>query len=409
LLQKSIQLGLAAFVAATLAGCATPGSPQPPSLELPRPPDDLRATRQGDIVTLTWTQPTETTDKTRVRQIGEVILCVTWQPGLAPPAPITENCVGGLQGFLRNFEVLPRDSAQTPTAICGTFRTPVVRLLQSAGGRTTAVFCHSFPRDLEQQIEQQNPAGVANFAVEITNEQKRAAGYSNIARVPLAPTPAPPGDLRAEATKRGILISWTPAGSVAAPPVTLAGYRLERTAPDQKNEQKPAQEKSDKGSELLMIAADSPSNGRFLDTAFEWGTPYRYRVAPVVRVLSPSGETLAEVQGAWSAAQDITPQDIFPPAQPSGVQAIYTESGNQHYIDLTWLPSQEPDLAGYYVYRRSSAESSATRMNRDLLKTPSFRDTAIQPGTTYLYSVSAVDLRGNESPHSAETTETAPK
>ena len=36
--------------------CATIGPPQPPSLELPKPPTDLRAVRKGDRVTLTWTR-----------------------------------------------------------------------------------------------------------------------------------------------------------------------------------------------------------------------------------------------------------------------------------------------------------------------------------------------------------------
>jgi hypothetical protein len=44
-----------------LAGCAQTGPPLPPSLELPKPPSDLRASRKGDRVTLTWSEPTLTT------------------------------------------------------------------------------------------------------------------------------------------------------------------------------------------------------------------------------------------------------------------------------------------------------------------------------------------------------------
>ena len=35
------------------AGCGTVGAPQPPSLHLPEPVRDLRASRKGDKVTLT--------------------------------------------------------------------------------------------------------------------------------------------------------------------------------------------------------------------------------------------------------------------------------------------------------------------------------------------------------------------
>ncbi len=40
------------------AGCGAPGIPMPPSLELPRPVDDLAAVRKGGRVVLTWTAPT---------------------------------------------------------------------------------------------------------------------------------------------------------------------------------------------------------------------------------------------------------------------------------------------------------------------------------------------------------------
>src|SRR5438874_3696192 len=61
---------------AFLAGCGTPGAPQPPSLHLPEPVRDLRASRKGDKVTLTWTQPSETTDHEAVgKWLGETVIC----------------------------------------------------------------------------------------------------------------------------------------------------------------------------------------------------------------------------------------------------------------------------------------------------------------------------------------------
>jgi len=38
----------------------------------------------------------------------------------------------------------------------------------------------------------------------------------------------------------------------------------------------------------------------------------------------------------------------------------------------------------------------------------SYRDENVEAGKTYFYTVSAVDLRGNESPRSAEAHETVP-
>src|ERR1700688_4035401 len=55
--------------------CATIGPPQPPSLELPRPPSDLRAMRKGEHVTLTWTAPSITTDRQKIRSKDPTRVC----------------------------------------------------------------------------------------------------------------------------------------------------------------------------------------------------------------------------------------------------------------------------------------------------------------------------------------------
>jgi len=47
-------------------------------------------------------------------------------------------------------------------------------------------------------------------------------------------------------------------------------------------------------------------------------------------------------------------------------------------------------------------------MNRELVNTPAFRDTDVASGKTYTYSVSAVDVRGNESAPSEEASEAVP-
>ncbi len=66
---------VALCLAMVLAGCGTPGAPQPPSLELPRPVRDLSAARKGDRVTLTWTPSRENTDHSRVKHPGKTVIC----------------------------------------------------------------------------------------------------------------------------------------------------------------------------------------------------------------------------------------------------------------------------------------------------------------------------------------------
>jgi hypothetical protein len=81
------------------------------------------------------------------------------------------------------------------------------------------------------------------------------------------------------------------------------------------------------------------------------------------------------------------------------LQAVYT-SGPPKTIDLTWAPNTDADLAGYNVYR------GGVKANTELVKTPTYRDPVTAPGD-YTYSVTAVDLRGNESAKSAEAREKA--
>jgi fibronectin type 3 domain-containing protein len=47
-------------------------------------------------------------------------------------------------------------------------------------------------------------------------------------------------------------------------------------------------------------------------------------------------------------------------------------------------------------------------VNGELVKTPAYRDAKVVAGRSYLYAVSAVDVRGNESARSEEAGETVP-
>ena len=48
------------------------------------------------------------------------------------------------------------------------------------------------------------------------------------------------------------------------------------------------------------------------------------------------------------------------------------------------------------------------KINQDLVKAPAFRDTNIAGGKKYFYSVSATDVRANESVPSQEASEAVP-
>src|SRR3981189_3028501 len=74
------KLSFATVICVLLSGCAQTGPPLPPSLELPKPPTDLRAGRKGNRVTLTWSEPTRTTDRQTIRYLGPTRICRSLQP-----------------------------------------------------------------------------------------------------------------------------------------------------------------------------------------------------------------------------------------------------------------------------------------------------------------------------------------
>jgi hypothetical protein len=144
----------------------------------------------------------------------------------------------------------------------------------------------------------------------------------------------------------------------------------------------------------------------FLDQTFEWEKTYFYRLV-VVSVVEAAGKPAVEVDGDDTPEVKVWAHDVFPPAVPTGLQAVFSGPGQAPFIDLIWAPVTDADLEGYNVYRRVEG-AEAVKLNTEPVKVPAFRDAQVVAGKTYFYSVSAVDSRGNESARSEETSESVP-
>lgn len=361
-LRLSVLLAALAVVCG-FAGCGTPGAPQLPSLNLAQPAQDLTASRKGNKVTLDWTLPKRNTDRTLVqfKHLGNTLACR--QIGTAPMTNCNE--VG---------------AAMPP------------KLRQPKKGEERPVVRMTFTDTLPAQLENENPTGFAIYAVEIMNDRSRSAGLSNQVVIPLAPAIAPPTDVTADVSAEGVRVSWSGGVVPQAPAGLTYRYRIER---------RPA----GSGGYLALNDVEPAPAGSYLDQSFEWEKKYEYHVTSVTDV-NVNGRK-ASVEGDDSAAAEVFTRDIYPPAQPAGLNAVFSSIGQKPFIDLTWAPNMETDLAGYNVFRRGPG-GEWQKLNPKLVSVPSFRDENVQPGAKYFYSVSAVDLRGNESPRSAEASEQAP-
>jgi len=141
------------------------------------------------------------------------------------------------------------------------------------------------------------------------------------------------------------------------------------------------------------------------DPNFEWEKTYNYRLT-IVTSISSGGQTV-QIEGDDTPIAQVVTHDVFPPTVPSGLQAVASGNGQTSFVDLIWSPDTEADLAGYNIYRHEEG-SAPVKVNQQLVTTPAYRDSSVATGKTYYYSVSAVDLRSNESEKSEEANEAVP-
>jgi len=353
-------LGVSCVLSCFLTGCASIGPPVPPSLELPKPPNDLRAVRKGDHVYLFWSVSTQTIDRQNVRHPGRTDICRSLED-------VISEC-GSPVGSI------------SPDAF------PLLHK-QHDNLKLQADYSDKLPSDLEQH----NPNRSVTYAVQALNSSGRSAGLSNQVRVPIAPTLPPPEDFRVEVTPEGIVLTWSCVEQTKALPDITYRYRIYRRSVEKKTD-------------LRLGDVDCPPP-RFEDHTFEWQKAYGYRIA-VLTLLG--GEKPVVVEGDDSPVQKVFANDIYPPEVPSGLQAVFSGPGQAPFVDLLWAPDTDADLVGYNVYRREEG-SQSEKINVPLVKTSAYRDENVKLGKTYWYSVSAVDLRGNESARSAEASEQVPQ
>jgi len=348
-------LSLALAAVWTLAGCGTPGAPQPPSLNLPERVTDLAASRAGNQVAVTWTMPKRNTDKLLLA--GNVAVRV---------------CRGACDAASVNIE---------------------------AAAGANAAYTDTLPADLAAGA----PRPLSYF-VELRNRNGRSAGLSNAAMVLAGVAPAPVDGLSAEVRKDGMALRWTP---LAQDSSAIRLHRKLLNPPAAKPHEGLLAKPPEPIEQSLIVEAGS-QGGRALDKKIRFGQSYEYRAQRVARV-TVDGKTL-ELAGPLSAPLRVEARDIFPPETPTALAAVATtvENGSAPAIDLSWQPVGDADLAGYIVYRREAEAAWRHISPAEPLIAPAFRDAEVQPGHSYRYAVAAISQSGHESARSAEAEETVP-
>ena len=366
-----IVLPFALLSALLVAGCGAPAAPLPPTLNLPQPVSDLAAKRVGDVVHLTFSVPQKTTDKLPVRGAMTASLCRSVDTGPCQPA-----------GML----TIP------------------------AQQKASSMDDH-LPPELSQ-----GPPRLLIYKVSILNRAAKSGGESAPAYAVTGPAPLPVAGFSVTPQRKGIVLSWQ---ALNVPGGTLGWIRFDRT---RTSAPPPPAQSSASGRNLITgrKAAEEPAEQTLrvpetsvehqpvaIDVTAHTGNSYRY-IAQRVQEITLANRTMA-INSLPSAPAETAYRDVFPPPVPTGLVSAADTTAKA--IDLDWAPDVDPALAGYIVYRRAVGTNQAAGISQTPqrispagkpVKTSNWSDTTAVPGQRYAYSVSAIDLSGNESQRSAE-------
>jgi len=350
-----------------LFGCGAPGEPTPPSPPVPVAVTDLAAQQAGDAVQLTFTLPTKTVAGERLAEDPAIEIL----RGAVKPdgSPDTKS--------FRTVETIPG-------ALLGEYRSAEkVQIVN----RITADELRAY---LDRALA---------YRVRSRASRKRASADSSTAIVRLRPVAERITALHATVTESAVELSWpAPTRTSSGDPLpAISEYRVYRGEIDAASADAAANDLSKAKWKSPLALLGSAHTETYRDTAFDFGKTYLYSVRAVI----PTEGSAVESDDSVPAI--VAPRDVFPPAVPQGLVAalIVGSPTNATEVELSWSINTETDLAGYRVYRSEQQDTAGELLTTDLLLSPVYRDTSVQPGHTYWYSVTAVDRYGNESAHSA--------
>lgn len=405
-------------VAVCAVACGKKGPPMAPFVLIPAPVETISASRLGDDVFVTLTVPSTNIDASlpvdivkievfgytgrvaptlaRWPDLGEVVATI---PIVTPPVdddgmpivPASAEPAGARPGGAVTIRdrLTPDELVQGPVAVVDPQFAPL-----PVPGVTL-------------------PTVLQRFYMAIPFSQRGRTGPPGMqAGLVLTRLPDRPFAVRASSTPAGVELTWEPSGgllgflldrplapeplpfgAVAAPtptvpqpvdasvppgPTTYNVYRV--MAPDPLVLASPPVPESSPG----QVEPPTPLNLAPVTTVsmtddLDFGRPRCYAVR------ARRGAVLSEP----SPPTCLTPIDVFPPAAPAGLAAVPSDGG----ISLIWEPSADLDLGGYLVLRQEAGDATLRQLTDVPIGETRYRDTSVQPGTRYTYSVVAIDTQ----------------
>ncbi|HZC66233.1 MAG TPA: hypothetical protein VE545_06650 [Candidatus Dormibacteraeota bacterium] len=361
--------GVLLFCAISAGGCGAPGEPTPPSPPIPAAVADLSAQQKGDAAQLIFTVPTKTITNKR---LTEVPACEVYRGEFkADGSPDTKS--------FRMIYTLPG------ALVSGDIVDNRAQLLIPIAPEET----------------REHPGHKLAYMVRTRVSSKKASADSNVVALAVYPVPEAIAKVEATVTENAIELHWPAITRTSGgEPLAAVTYRVYRGQLDPAADQgaidaavKDLTHAKLKAKLSLVASTDTPSER---DSDFEFNQMYVY-------VVRSAGTAANALESGDSTPVVVSPRDTFPPAAPVGLVAapLNGDTAGSVVVDLSWSISPENDVAGYRVYRSETDGARGEPLLPDLIPTPAFRDTAVQIGHKYRYTVTAVDRAGNESAASA--------
>jgi hypothetical protein len=362
-----LRLGVLALAVLAGAACGKKGPPIYPEMRLPRPVADLAGLVEDGAIQLTWTNPRQRADGTRLRALGAAHVFRYETAGDDEPkvAVLERGRVAWYTevGTIR-LDLPPPAAGQPPPA--GPARVDGERV------RFT---------DRDRLV----PGHRYTYVVTVEDLQGRMSPPSPRVTVAFVAPPETPTALRAEAGDHQVRLSWTPSARfIDGTPAADVGYEILRGAAAE--------------SVTELVTPRPIDAAEFVDRSVENDRTYFYAVRPVRRTVA------GLARGEPSKPVSATPLDLTPPAPPTDLVATATTGT----VRLSWRPSPDADVAAYIVYRAAPG-GAFVRVGSVRAPGTVFTDRDV-PAGPWRYAVSAQDSssRANESARSTEVGVTVP-
>lgn len=345
-------------VAATLVApaCGKKGPPLPPLVLIPEPPREFSALRQGSRVTLRFAVPSANVDGSTPAEITRVdVYSLNGLGGLAPDDVVRRGTkVGTVQVNPPPDPDLPEEDPKNvnrkrPGALDqGTNAT----LVESIGSGASTDDVRTY------------------VAVGFTKRGRRGLTTSPVV-VPLVAAPPVPPTPVISYDEKAVTLTW--------PKSEAEGVHVYGLSTPE-----------------ARLSVEPVTSGIYADPRVEYDTERCYALRTVLTVAATT------IEGDASARVCVTPRDTFPPAAPTGLNAVPETAA----VSLIWNPVDAADLAGYLVLRAIAPSVVRTPLTNAPLADTTFRDTSVPSGARVSYAVVAIDKNGNRSEPSAAIEET---